>query len=109
MPYYFGFRQVRLKTTSGVVMSPGRAVLRGPYPTREALLHKSSVRTKRPPCFRPQAIRMDCGRASAAMRLSTPARIETSVAWEPISRAHRQVPVSTLSRYIRASANERRW
>ena len=35
MPYYFGFRQVRLKTTSGVVLSPGCAVLCGPYPTRE--------------------------------------------------------------------------
>lgn len=29
MPYYFGFRQARLKTTSGVVLSPGHAVLCG--------------------------------------------------------------------------------
>ena len=35
MPYFFGFRQVRLKTTSGIIRSPGGAVLCGPYPTRE--------------------------------------------------------------------------
>lgn len=36
MPYYFGFRQVRIKTTEGIVLDPGRAVLCGPYPTWEA-------------------------------------------------------------------------
>jgi hypothetical protein len=36
MPYYYGFRQVRVKTTKGIILDPGRAVLCGPYPTREA-------------------------------------------------------------------------
>ncbi len=38
------------------------------------------------------------------MRLSTPARIDTSVPCEPVARAHRLEPVSTLSRYIKVSA-----
>ncbi|WP_181152375.1 hypothetical protein, partial [Burkholderia cepacia] len=36
MPYYYGFRQVRIKTTNGIILDPGRAVLCGPYPSREA-------------------------------------------------------------------------
>jgi hypothetical protein len=36
MPYYFGFTQVRLNTTAGMVRDSGRAVLSTPYPTREA-------------------------------------------------------------------------
>src|SRR5471032_2826168 len=43
------------------------------------------------------------------MRLSTPARMATSVAWAPIVRAARHLPVSTFKRYIKVSASERRW